>query len=87
MKTLPPEGRINFKRLFLKILKFSENIYVQFVPFNDHRREKGISKKVMFHFELRNVISISCVISTHGKGNNIKKVFWRMTFINFIEAA
>ena len=41
----------------------------------------------MFYFELWNVISISCVISTHVNGNNVKKVFWRKTFIKFIEAA
>ena len=41
----------------------------------------------MFYFELRNVISISYVLSTYSNGNNIKKVFWRMTFLNFIEAA
>ena len=41
----------------------------------------------MFYFKLRNVIGISCVISTHSNGNNVKKVFRRMTFINFIEAA
>ena len=41
----------------------------------------------MFYFELRTVISVSCVISTHGNGNNVKEVFWRMTFINFIEVA
>ena len=41
----------------------------------------------MFYFELRNVINISFVISTHGNRNNVKKVFWRMTFINFIKAA
>ena len=63
------------------------NIYIQFVPFNNRRREKGISKKVMFYFELRNVISIPCVLSTQKNGNNGKMVFWRMTFINFIEAA
>ena len=41
----------------------------------------------MFYFKLRNVIGISWVISTHSNKNNVKKVFWRMTFINFIEAA
>ena len=41
----------------------------------------------MFYFELRNVICISCVISTHGNGNIVKYVFWRMDFISFIEAA
>ena len=41
----------------------------------------------MFYFEFRNVISISCVISTHGNENNAKKVFWRMTFTNFLDAA
>ena len=41
----------------------------------------------MFYFKLKNVIGISCVISTHGNRNNVKKVFRRMTFINFIEAA
>ena len=29
----------------------------------------------MFYFELKNVIIISCVKSTHGNGNNVKKVF------------
>ena len=37
----------------------------------------------MFYFELRNVISIPCVIFTHGNGNNVKKVLWRITFIIF----
>ena len=41
----------------------------------------------MFYFKLRNVIGISFVISTHSSGNNVKKVFRRMTFTNFIEAA
>ena len=41
----------------------------------------------MFYFRLRNVISICCVISTHGNENNVKKIFRRMTFMNFIEAA
>ena len=41
----------------------------------------------MFYFELRNVISIPYVISTQNNGNNVKKVFWKMTFMNFIEAA
>ena len=49
--------------------------------------QKGISKKVTIYFELRNVISISCVMPTHGNGNNIKELFWRMTFINIIEVA
>ena len=42
---------------------------------------------VAFYFELKNVISIPCVTSTHGNRINVKNVFWRMTFINFIEAA
>ena len=41
----------------------------------------------MFYFELRNVISIPHVLSTQSNENNVKKVFWRITFINFIEAA
>ena len=41
----------------------------------------------MFYFELKKVVSIPCVKPTHGNRNNVKKVFWRMTFINFIEAA
>ena len=40
----------------------------------------------MFYFKMRNVFGI-CVISTHSDSNNVKKVFWRMTFINFIKAA
>ena len=41
----------------------------------------------MLYFELRNVISIPCVISIENNGNNVKKVFWKMTFMNFIKAA
>ena len=41
----------------------------------------------MFYFELKNVTSIPCVISNHNNGNKIKNIFWRMNFINFIEAA
>ena len=44
-------------------------------------------RKKLFYFELRDVSSIPCVISNHGNGNNVKKIFWRMTFINFLEAA
>ena len=46
----------------------------------------NFEKKLCFYFELRNVISIPCIF-IHGNGNNVQKVFWRMTFINFIEAA
>ena len=49
--------------------------------------KKRFQKKVLFYFELRNVTNISCVISTHGNENNVKKVFWRMTSIEFSEAA
>ena len=52
------------------------NIKVQFVLFNDRRKDKKLLKKVMFYFELRNFISIPCVVSTHSNGNNVKKVFW-----------
>ena len=42
----------------------------------------------MFDFELRNIISISCVIYTNGNENNVKySFFWRITVTNFIEAA
>ena len=41
----------------------------------------------MFYFELSYVTAIPWVISTHGSGNNVKKVFWRMTFISFIKVA
>ena len=47
----------------------------------------NFEKKLCFYFELRNVISIPCIIFIQGNGNNVKKVFWRMTFINFIEGA
>ena len=49
--------------------------------------KKEFRKKLSFFKKLRNAISISCVISTHGNGNNVEKVFWRMTFLNFTEAA
>ena len=34
--------------------------------------KKGISKKFLFYFKLRNVISILCITFTHGNGNNVK---------------
>ena len=37
----------------------------------------------MFYFELRNVISIPCVIFTHGNGNNVKKGTLENNFYNF----
>ena len=43
--------------------------------------------EIMFYFELSHVTAIPWVISTHGSGNNVKKVFWRMTFISFIKVA
>ena len=65
LKTLIPDWRINFKRVFLKTFKLSELRIFKSYLFHSMtaKREKGISKKVMFYFELRNVISISCVIS------------------------
>ena len=41
----------------------------------------------MFYFELRNVVSFPCVISTHSNGDNVEKAFLRITFRNFLEAA
>ena len=41
----------------------------------------------MFYFELRHVTGIPWFISTHGNGNNVRKVLWRMTFISFIKVA
>ena len=87
LKTLLSEGRINFKRLFFKIFRLSELRIFRSILFHSMTAEKGISKKIMFYFELRNVVSIHCVISTHSNWNNGKKVFWKMTFINFIEGA
>ena len=89
MKTLLPEGRINLKRLFLKKLKFSELRIFRSMLFHSITAEgkNEFLQKVMFYFELKNVTSIPCVISNHNNGNNIKKIFWRMNFINFIEAA
>ena len=41
----------------------------------------------MFYFELRNAVSILCVVSTHSNRNNVKKLFLTTNFTNFIEAA
>ena len=88
LKTLLPEGRINFKRLFLKIFKLSELRIFRSNLFDSMIAEgKKEFRKRLFYFELRNFISIPYVASTHSNGNNVKKVFRRMTFINFIEAA
>ena len=86
LKALLPGGRINFQRLFLKKLKLSELQIFRPNLFHSMTVE-GIPKKVMFYIELRNVISIPCVISIDGNGNNVKKVIWWITFINSIEAA
>ena len=74
MKALLPGGRTNFKRLFWKKLKLSELQIFRPNLFHSMTVE-GIPKKVMFYIELRNVISIPCVISIDG-GNNVKKVIW-----------
>ena len=88
LKTLLPEGRLNFKRLFLKIFKLSELRIFRSNLFDSMIAEgKKEFRKRLFYFELRNFISIPYVASTHSNGNNVKKVFRRMTFINFIEAA
>ena len=39
------------------------DIEVQLVPLEYRRREEGILKKGMFDFQLRNVITIPCIIS------------------------
>ena len=75
MKALLPGGRINFQRLFLKKLILSELQIFRPNLFHSMTVE-GIPKKVMFYIELRNVISIPCVISIDGNGNNVKKVIW-----------
>ena len=41
----------------------------------------------MFYFELRNIISISCVVWSHGSRNNIEYILWRLTSEYFIKAA
>ena len=89
MKTLLPEGRMNPERLFCKIFKLSDLRMFRFNIFHSMTAEgkKGFSKKVMFYFELKNIVSIFCVICTQGNKNNVKKVFWSLTFIKFIEVA
>ena len=71
LKTLFPEGSINLKSFFLKIL-WVAYILVQLVPFNNYRREKQMLEKIMFYFELRNIISISYVVWSHGSRDNIE---------------
>ena len=63
-----------FQKIFLENIQifWVEYISVQLVPFNNYRREKRVSEKVMFYFELRN-ISISCFAWFHGSRNNILK--------------
>ena len=67
-ETLLPEGR-KISKLFL------QDIQDILVPFNNYRRKKRILEKVMFYFELWNIISISCVAWSHGNRNNIEYVF------------
>ena len=70
LKTLFPEGWINFKSIF----NFSELciFWFSFFPFDNHRGEKQILEEVVFYFEMRSIISISCVVWSHGSRNNIE---------------
>ena len=78
LKTVLPEGSVNLKRLFWKIFRLSELGIFKSILFHSMTAEKRISKKVMFCFELRNVVSILCVICTRSNGNNVKMVFWKL---------
>ena len=79
---------ITFMRLFLKTFKLSQLRIFGSNLFHSMTAEgKKEFRKKLFYFKLRNVTGISCVIFIRSNGNNVKKVFQRMTFINFIEAA
>ena len=41
----------------------------------------------MFYFELRDIISISCVAWSHESRNNIEYILWKLTSEYFIKAA
>ena len=68
------------QKLFLEDTQFSELhiFWYKLVPLNNYRKEKRISEKIMFYFELKNVISISCVVWSHRSRNNTKWIFWRL---------
>ena len=78
-----------FQKLFLKDIHIFWVIYilVPLVPFQNYRREKVILEKIVFYFELRSVISISCVVWSHGRRNNFESIFWIMVSEYFKEAA
>ena len=86
--TLLPEGRINFKRRYLKIFKLSELRIFRSNLFHSMTTEgkKKFWKKLCFTLNWR-MLLVFLVLYLFINGNNVKKVFWRMTFINFIEAA
>ena len=73
-KTLLPDGRMEFKSVFWKIFKFSELWIFRSSLFHliNAEGKKGILKEIMFYFEQRNIIRISCVVCTHRSGNNIE---------------
>ena len=70
LKTLFPEGRINFESFFLKIFRFSDFHIFWFRLFHSVTTEgkKGFWLKIMFYIELRNIISISRIVC----------LFWRL---------
>ena len=88
LKTLFPEGRISFKRPFLKTFELSQLQIFSSNMFRSMTAEgkKEFGKKLCFILNW-GMLLVFIGISTHGNRNNVKKVFRRMTLINFIEAA
>ena len=82
-------GLLNFKILFLKILRLGA-FWISgssFIPFHDNWRKKSIFEEAVFNFEMRNIISVPCKVWPCQLRNYIKKIFWRLVFQSFIKLA
>ena len=58
-----------FQNLFLENIQISE-LHI----FNNYIKEKRILEKIMLYFELRKIISNSCVVWSHGSRNNTELI-------------
>ena len=63
------------------------NILVQFVPFDNHRKEKETSEGVLFYFEQRIIISIICAAYSNNNRNNVEELIWSLVSKHFRKTA
>ena len=85
--TLSWDGRINFKMLFLKILRLSDFWIFLSILFHSITVEgkKEFFKKIMSHFKRRNIFDESCKAWSARHSNNIEQVCMRLLVEDLIE--